>query len=109
MTAARPRPLTPSMRNVIWVYNFAFNACANGQKLKCLTIIDEYTRKSSAIDVADSFRPALAGELLSRLLRQHGALQFLRSGNGREFVSRDVLQSGSDARIDTAHIELGKR
>jgi diketogulonate reductase-like aldo/keto reductase len=34
-----------------------FLACANGQQLKCLTVIDEFTRECLAIDVAGAFVP----------------------------------------------------
>jgi transposase InsO family protein len=55
----RPRPLPASGANGVWAYDFVFDACANGQQLKCLTVIDEYTRECLAIDVArpHSFKP----------------------------------------------------
>ena len=34
--------------NQIWAYDFVFDPCANGQALKCLTLIDEFTRVASA-------------------------------------------------------------
>jgi putative transposase len=52
LATARPRPLAPSMANAVWSYDFVFDACANGQQLKCLKVVDEYTRESLAIDVA---------------------------------------------------------
>ena len=33
-------------RDQVWAYDFVFDACANGQQLKCLTVIDEYTRRA---------------------------------------------------------------
>jgi transposase InsO family protein len=55
----RPRPLPASGVNRVWAYDFVFDACANVQQLKCLTVIDEYTRECLAIDVArpHSFKP----------------------------------------------------
>src|SRR5579864_6618554 len=44
VAAHRPRPLAPTGANQVWAYDFLFDACANGQQLKCLTVIDEYTR-----------------------------------------------------------------
>jgi transposase InsO family protein len=38
--------------NQVWAYDFVFDTCANGQPLKCLTVIDEWTRECLAIDVA---------------------------------------------------------
>lgn len=42
--------------NRVWAYDFVFGACANGQHLKCLTVIDEYTGECVAIDVAGGIR-----------------------------------------------------
>jgi len=92
----------------VWAYDFVFDACANGQQLKCLTVIDEYTRECLAIDVAGSIRSARVIEVLSRLVSFHGAPKYLRSDNGPEFVSRAVLKWLNTAQIDTAHIDPGK-
>jgi putative transposase len=54
--ASRPRPLPPQRQNYVWAYDFVFDRCANGQTLKCLTIVDEYTRRCLAIDVANRIR-----------------------------------------------------
>ena len=51
VAASRPRPKAPTGPNSVWAYDFVFDACANGQPIKCLTIIDEYTRECLAIDV----------------------------------------------------------
>ncbi|GFE91885.1 hypothetical protein GCM10011488_68390 [Steroidobacter agaridevorans] len=40
--------------NLILAYDFVFDARANGQQLKCLTVIDEYSRECLAIDAAGS-------------------------------------------------------
>lgn len=85
-----------------------YDACANGQQLKCLTVIDEYTRECLAIDVSGSIRSARVIELLSRLVSTHGAPRYLRSDNGPEFVSTAVLRWLTKASIGTAHIDPGK-
>ena len=46
--------MSPLGRNSVWCYDFVFDSCANGQQLKCLTVVDEYTRECLAIDVAGS-------------------------------------------------------
>jgi putative transposase len=86
----RPRPLPATGVGHVWAYDFVFDACANGQQLKCLTVIDEYTRECLAIDVAGSIRSGRVIEVLSKLVSVHGAPQYLRSDNGPEFVSRDL-------------------
>lgn len=51
-----PRPEPATSARHVWAYDFVFDACANGQQLKCLTVIDEYTRECLAIDVTGSIR-----------------------------------------------------
>ncbi len=104
----RPRPLAPEQAQQVWAYDFVFDGCGNGQQLKCLTVVDEYTRECLAIDVKGSIRSRQVIEVLSRLVSAHGAPRYLRSDNGPEFVSRAVLQWLTTASIDTAYIDPGK-
>jgi putative transposase len=108
VAASRPRPLPALGANQVWAYDFVFDACANGQQLKCLTVIDEYTRECLAIDVAGSIRSGRVIQVLSRLVSTHGAPRYLRSDNGPEFVSSAVLRWLIEANIDSAHIDPGK-
>ena len=94
--------------NHVWAIDFVFDACANGQVLKCLTIVDEWTRECLAIDVAGRLRSARVIELLSRLISLHGAPRFVRSDNGPEFVSRAIVRWLIASGIDTAFIDPGK-
>lgn len=108
IAGSRPRPLPPRGPNSVWAYDFVYDACANGQQLKCLTLVDEFTRECLAIDVAGSIRSRRVIETLSRLISDRGAPAFLRSDNGPEFVSHAVMAWLTDAGIDTAYIQPGK-
>lgn len=108
VAASRPRPLPASGANQVWAYDFVFDACANGQQLKCLTVIDEWTRECLAIDVGRSIRSARVIEVLARLVSVRGAPLYIRSDNGPEFVSLAILRWLSQNKIDTAHIAPGK-
>ena len=108
VASSRPRPVPAFGPNQVWAYDFVFDACANGQQIKCLTVIDEFTRECLAIDVAGSIRSARVIEVLARLISEHGAPQFLRSDNGPEFVSHAILEWLSKAHIDTALNDPGK-
>jgi putative transposase len=77
----RPRPLPATGVGQVWAYDFVFDACANGQQIKCLTVIDEYTRECLAIDVAGSIRSGRVIEVLAKLVSVHGAPRYLRSDN----------------------------
>lgn len=41
----RPRPTAPTTQNHVWAIDFVFDTCADGKQLKCLTIVDEWTRE----------------------------------------------------------------
>jgi len=105
---SRPRPLPPQAPNHVWAYDFVFDACANGQQLKCLTVVDEFTSECLAIDVAGGIRSSRVIEVLSRLVSLRGAPSAIRSDNGPEFVSRAILKWLADSKIHTALIDPGK-
>ena len=105
---SRPRPFVAVARNAVWCYDFVFDACANAQQLKCLTLVDEYTRECLAIDVAGSIRSDRVIEILSRMISMHGAPRYIRSDNGPEFVSAALLKWAAEEKIETAFIDPGK-
>ena len=108
VAAARPRPTPPSGPNHVWAYDFVFDACADGKVLKCLTVVDEWTRECLAIDVAGTIRSARVIEVLARLVSIHGAPAFMRSDNGPEFVSKSILKWIIDEGIGSALSDPGK-
>jgi putative transposase len=108
VAASRPRPVPPTAINHVWAYDFVFDTCADGRTLKCLTVIDEFTRECLAIDVAGGIRSTRVIEVLAQLVSIHGAPRYIRSDNGPEFVARAVLRWLQNANIETAFIDPGK-
>jgi putative transposase len=108
IASSRPRPLSPKGANQVWSYDFVFDSCADGRQLKCLTVTDEFTKEGLAIDVAGSIRSARVIEVLSRIVSDRGAPDYLRSDNGPEFVSHALLEWVRSQGIGTALIEPGK-
>ena len=104
----RPRPVPATAVNHVWAYDFVFDTCANGQTLKMLTVIDEWTRESLAIDVAGGIRSGRVIDVLTQLVSVHGSPRYLRSDNGPEFVACAILRWLAAAGIDTALIDPGK-
>jgi putative transposase len=92
IATGRPRPTAPTAKNHVWAIDFVFDTCADGRQLKCLTVVDEWTRESLAIDVAGSIRARRVVDVLSRLVSVHGAPAYVRSDNGPEFVSKALLK-----------------
>lgn len=108
VAAARPRPNAPTGANQVWAIDFVFDACANGQTLKCLTVEDEWTKEGLAIEVDGRIRSTRVIEVLARLVSERGAPCYLRSDNGPEFVSHAILNWVTDQGIATALIDPGK-
>ena len=101
IASTRPRVHTPFKANMVWAYDFVFDTTATGQQLKCLTVIDAYTRECLAIEVAGSIRSKRMIEVLSRLVSVRGAPLSMRSDNGPEFVSPAILEWIAGAGIAT--------
>src|SRR5213079_3574546 len=101
IAASRPRPLPPTGPNQVWAYDFVFDTCAGGQQLKCLTVVDEWTREALAIDVGSSIRSGRVIDLLSRLVSVRGA----NAHQSREQVDHST---GSDAAADVDRQRLAR-
>jgi putative transposase len=108
IASVRPRIHAPFKANMVWAYDFVFDTTASGQQIKCLTVVDEYTRECLAIDVAGAIRSRRVIEVLSRLVSLHGAPLFMRSDNGPEFVSQAILEWISGSGIATVLNDPGK-
>jgi putative transposase len=57
----------------VWAYDLLFDTYPNGQTLKCVTVVDEWTRECLAIDVAGGIRSGRVIEVLTPLVSLHGA------------------------------------
>ena len=68
--------------NHVWAYDFVFDACANGQQLKCLTVIDEFTRECLAIVVGRRINSHDVLYTLADLFIRRGTPAHIRSDNG---------------------------
>ena len=108
IATGRPRPKAPSGPNHVWAIDFVFDTCADGRQLKCLTVVDEWTRECLAIDVAGGIRAARVAEVLARLVSVRGAPRHLRSDNGPEFVSKALVKWMTKEGVETAFIDPGK-
>ncbi len=90
--AAVVMPQRAERPNHVWSYDFLQDSCSNGPKLKLLTVEDEYTRESLAIEVGGSLPARAVVDVLKRLVLERGAPADLRSANGPEVVAQEVKQ-----------------
>lgn len=108
VAASRPRPLPATGSNQVWAYDLVFDACANGQGLKCLVISDEWTHEALAVDMQGSIRCRRVIDVLAHLVSEQGTPRYLRSDKGPEFINRAVLKWLQQTGIETLNIEPGK-
>ena len=95
MCAKRPRrhvsacrrveKATASAANESWSLDFMSDELFNGQRIKLFTLVDNYTRESLAIKVADR----LGGQ---GVVEAKGLPQTIRVDNGPEFTSKKLDQ-----------------
>jgi putative transposase len=103
-----PRPPEASTPHDIWAYDFVHDRCAHGEPLKCLAVVDEYTRRCLAIEVSHRIDSRRVITVLERLIHTHGGPRYLRSDNGPEFVANAVKAWLSTQGVGTVSIEPGK-
>lgn len=71
----------------------------DGRALKLLCVIDEYTRECPAIEVGVSLREQDVFLNLSRRVRLNGEPAHVRSNNGADFTTAQVMRRMHDASI----------
>ena len=77
-------------RNDVWTWDFIHDRTVDGRQLKCLVILDEFTRECLCLDVARSMTADDVLGVLSECMARHGVPRHIRSDNGSEFSKRPV-------------------
>lgn len=114
----RPVSQSPSLEeralrpNHIWCYDFVHDVCANGAKLKMLTLEDEFTRESLALEVGSSMPASAVLAVLSRVFAERGTPAGIRSdrepfGWWPEFIAEAVKSWLHRQQVQTHYIEPG--
>ena len=82
--------LRPDWRTHVWAYDFVQARTHDGRAFRMLTVIDEFTRESLAIEVGRRLRSDDVLHLLAGLFVRHGPPDHIRSDNGSEFTAKAV-------------------
>ena len=93
--------------NHIWTYDFMGDQTEDGRKLKLLTVLDEFTRESPAIEVGRSMRAKDVIAVLEYLFMVRGAPKFIRSDNGPEFIAGKIKKWLRKNHVETLYIGPG--
>ena len=85
-------PLTVATRvNEVWSMDFVSDSLANGRRIKCLTVADDFTHE--CVDIAVDY--GISGQYVTRLLDRaalfRGYPAAVRTDNGPEFTCRAFI------------------
>jgi len=94
--------------NERWSLDFVHDTLSTGRKFRALTIIDDFTRESIAIEVDFSLTSERVIRILSRLAAERGLPPTLKFDNGTEFTSNAMLGWAAHANVDLHFIEPGR-
>ena len=83
----KPLP-KPSTVNRSWSMDFVADALRNGRKLRCLTIVDDYSRECLVIEVDTSINGRRVAAVLDRLADLRGLPESITVDNGPEFAGQ---------------------
>jgi putative transposase len=80
----KPLPI-PSAVNRSWSMDFVCDGLCDGRKLRCLTIVDDYSRECPAIEVDTSINGRRVAAVLQRLAEVRGLPRSITVDHGPEF------------------------
>jgi putative transposase len=99
--------LRAAYKDHVWSYDFVADRTSDGRAFRMLTIVDEHTRESLAIDVARKLKSEDVLERLSDLFICRGVPKYIRSDNGPEFTANKVREWLKSVEVQTLFIEPG--
>ncbi len=80
--------LTHLIGQNLWAIDFQWDQTADGQNLKLLHVVDEFTREALAIDVDQGIKGEQVVQAMARIAMTRGAPKTIRVDNGPEFISK---------------------
>lgn len=102
-------PLTvPTQPNERWSMDFVRDALGNGRAFRALTIVDDYTRESVAIEVDTSLPGERVVAVLERLAGTRGLPAGIVCDNGPEFAGQVLDQWAHGRGVQLLFIQPGK-
>lgn len=99
---------TPTRANERWSMDFVSDALGDGRKFRSLTLVDDCTRESPAIEVDVSLPGERIVRVLDRVAAERGYPQAIVCDNGPEFRGEALDQWAHRHHVQLAFIEPGK-
>jgi putative transposase len=99
---------TATYPNESWSMDFMSDELYNGQRIKLLTLVDNFTRESLAIEVNDRLGGQRLVEVLMQVVQEKGFPKSIRVDNGPEFTSKILDQWAYLNGVELDFIRPGK-
>jgi len=93
--------------NHVWSYDFVSDQTEDGRTLNIFVVLDEFTRRSLALEVERSFTSRDVIATLEALVEEYGVPAYIRSDNGPEFIAQAVRSWLEQSKIGTLFIAPG--
>lgn len=98
----------PTGPNQRWSIDFVADQLVTGQKLKCLTVVDDYSRESPGILVARSISGQVVADFFDILAETRSLPEVFVCDNGPEFTSMALDRWADRRQIKLSFIQPGK-
>jgi putative transposase len=98
----------PDGANQTWAVDFVHDTLADGRCFRVLTIVDQWSRESPALEADLSLTGERVAMVFSRLGETRGLPAVIQSDNGSEFSSRRLDQWAYEHGVRWQFIEPGK-
>jgi len=93
--------------NHVWAFDFQFDQTADGQALKLLNVVDEFTREALVMHTARSVSADQTVAVLAGLVAERGAPTHIRCDNGPEMTANALIDWCARQSTTTSYIDPG--
>ena len=93
--------------NQVWCMDFIHDQLGNGEEFRTLNIIDEFSRESLCMYSNRSIGGKQVIMQLKELIDFRGKPKAIRTDNGSEFISKEIVKWSKDNDIDWLYIQPG--
>lgn len=100
--------LLPTKPNEVWSMDFVMDALSSGRRLKCLTVVDDFTKEAIELVIDHSISGDYVTRALEQVVRFRGAPRAIRTDQGPEFTGRALDQWAYRHGVDLKLIQAGK-
>lgn len=95
-------------QNQSWTMDFVSDGFVDGRRLRCLNIVDDFTKECLAIEVDTSLPGRRVVSVLARLAERRGLPRSVTVDNGPEFAGKALDEWAYRRQLRLRFIEPGK-